>query len=97
MPEQYLAAGKEYHELINTDIFDLDDQQLRKHVNALQEKREKLARSVVPSVSQCDQMISLAHAELSTRSAAKLARRAIWISVGSVILTGIGVLIAVAI
>ena len=66
--------------LATTDIFSLKDSELKAHINDLQSQRNELKGSVVPSVGECNTLIALAHAELSSRATDRLARKAIWLS-----------------
>ena len=76
-------------ELATTDIFALNDQALKQHINALQDERNRLKDSVVPSVGECNTLITLCHADLSARSTDRLAKRAIYISVIAIIISAI--------
>ncbi|MFC3786850.1 uncharacterized small protein (DUF1192 family) [Sphingopyxis italica] len=88
MPEE----AKSNQELVTTDLFVLNDRDLRTHINALQAERNRLKASVVPSVAECNTLIALAHAELSARSTDRLAKRALGVSVVAVVLSVAGVL-----
>jgi 3-methyladenine DNA glycosylase/8-oxoguanine DNA glycosylase len=80
---------KSNQELMTTDVFSLDDRALKQHIRHLQSERNELKRMVVPSVSECNAMISLASAELSGRASDRLGKRAIWLSMVAVVLAAI--------
>ena len=84
MPERQRKTNEE---LVTADMFALNDRELKAHINALQGERNCLKQSVVPSVSECDTLIALAHAELSARATDRMARRAIWLSVTAIVVT----------
>ena len=75
---------KTNQELATTDIFALDDDTLKMHINALQAERNQLKATVVPSVSECNALIALAQAELSSRATDRIAKRALWLSVAAI-------------
>lgn len=78
--------SKSNFELMTTDLFTLSDSELSAHIQTLQIERNNLKRTVVPSVSECNEMISLARMELSSRSSEKLARSAHKISIAATLL-----------
>ena len=77
-------SRKNNKELVTTDLFLLDDKALKNHIYELQDERNRLKNSVVPSVSECNTLIAIAHAELSARSTDRLAKWALFISVASI-------------
>lgn len=81
------SGRKSNKELVTTDMFALDDSALRSHINDLQDERNRLKNSVVPSVSECNTLIMLAHAELSSRATDRLSKRAIGISVVAIVVS----------
>jgi hypothetical protein len=74
-------------ELVTTDMFSLNDTDLRQHINDLQAERNCLKNSVVPSVGECNTLIALAYAELSARASDRLAKRALYISLAAVLIS----------
>jgi hypothetical protein len=84
MPE---ADHKTNEELVNTDMFALNDQELKRHIKALQVERNRLKQSVVPSVSECDTLIALALTELSGRISNRKTNYALWLSVTAIVVT----------
>jgi hypothetical protein len=84
MPE---GDGKTNYELANSDVFSLNDRELKVHINALQAERNRLKQSVVPSVGECNTLIALARAELSARASDRKANLALWLSVTAIVVT----------
>lgn len=84
MPEM---VGKTNEELVTADLFALNDGELKAHIDALQAERNRLKKSVVPSVAECNGLIALAQAELSARASDRKASRALWLSVTAIIVT----------
>jgi hypothetical protein len=82
---------KSNEELMTTNIFSLDDRALKTHIRHVQIERNQLKIRVVPSVNECNAMISLASAELSARAADRLGRRALWLSLIAVILAAMSI------
>ena len=80
--------GMSNQELATTDIFALSDEGLKDHINSLQSERNQLKQTVVPSVSECNTLIALAHSELASRASDRTARQAFW---SSMIAIGIAV------
>jgi hypothetical protein len=78
---------KSNFELVTTDIFVLNDHDLRLHINDLQNERNQLKTTVVPNVAECNVLIGLAHSELSSRATDRLAKRAIYISVLAIVIS----------
>ncbi len=78
---------KSYLELTTTDIFTLNDKALRIHIRDLQTRRNEQKLNVVPSVSECNVLIGLAHSELSSRATDRLAKVALLIAVVSMLAT----------
>ena len=81
------AGGKSNQELVTTDIFGLRDSELRDHISALQQERNRLKQSVVPSVSECNALIALSHAELTSRATDRMAKRALLLSVVAIVIS----------
>jgi uncharacterized small protein (DUF1192 family) len=79
---------KSNQELATTDIFVLSDDDLKAHINDLQDERNQLKQSVVPSVGECNTLIALAQSELASRASDRTARQAFW---SSMIAIGIAV------
>src|SRR3546814_11399750 len=68
-------------------MFALTDRELKAHINALQAERNLLKQYVVPSVGECNTLIAIAHAELSSRASDRMGKRAIWLSVAAIFTT----------
>lgn len=73
--------------LVGTDIYKLSDADLRGHITELQSERAHLKIHVVPSISECDTLIGLAHSELSSRASDRMAKRALLLSVIAIVVT----------
>ena len=86
---------KNNKDLVTTDLFVLDNKALKNHINVLQDERNRLKNSVVPSVSECNTLIALAHAELSARSTDRLAKWALAISVASILFSSVVTVLSV--
>jgi hypothetical protein len=72
-------------ELVGRDVFSMSSKELKQHMTDLLQERRRLKNSVVPSVSECDNLLSLSQAELNSRSSSKVAYAAIGISIISLI------------
>jgi hypothetical protein len=81
------TGSKTNVELATTDVFALSDEALKAHINALQEERNHLKKTVIPSVGECNTLIALAHAELSSRSADRMSRRALWLALAAFVIS----------
>jgi hypothetical protein len=83
------VSRKSNQELMTTDLFSLDDNGLRVHIQQVQAERDRLKNSVVPSVNECNEMIALAHAVLSSRSTDRATRRALQLSIIAILVSGL--------
>ena len=72
-------------ELVGKDIFAMSFKELKKHTADLLDERRRLKTSVVPSVTECDNLLGLSQAELNSRSSARLAKVALLISLLSIL------------
>jgi uncharacterized small protein (DUF1192 family) len=72
-------------ELVGKDIFAMSSKELKQHMADLLDERRRLKNSVVPSVTECDNLLGLSQAELNSRSSARLAKVALFISVISIL------------
>jgi hypothetical protein len=75
----------DYQTLVGVDIFELNQRALKSHMKQLLAERRRLKQSVVPSVSECDNLLALCQAEINSRSSSKIAYAAIIISVVSIV------------
>jgi uncharacterized small protein (DUF1192 family) len=81
------AGRKSNQDLVTSDIFALQDAELRDHITALQQELNRLKESVVPSVNECNALIALSHAELTSRSTDRMAKRALSLSVVAIVIS----------
>ena len=81
------AGRKSNIDLVTTDVFALSDRELRVHITALQDERNRLKQTVVPSVGECNTLIALAHSALNSRATDRMAKRALWLSVAAIVAT----------
>lgn len=77
--------AKPWADLIEVNIFEASDEALKCHVIDLLEFRKSQAPMVAMSVSECNMLLNLAHAELNARSASRNANFALMLATLSMI------------
>ena len=84
---------KDQRELINADIFEMTDAEIKSLISELILARERAMNSVTPSVNLLNQQIEFAQHQLSARSSDKLAKISIFTSTIAVVLAAAGILL----
>jgi hypothetical protein len=87
---------QQLRELSRENIFLLTDEELRRHIAALQTERNRLSPNVVESVSECNFMLQVSCSELASRDTKTLADASLKLARSSYILSIVSTTIAIA-